>query len=408
MSKTLGVALFLGVLSMTAIAQGGEFELHPSLAVSEEFTDNVFDTGTNRTSDFITRLLPGVVASYRAPALTGDLDYLFDYRRYAKEHNEDEITHTLTAKGHLTAMENLLFLDVSDEYRRVSLDATRDVTKESLFVDQVDRNVITVSPYVTLHPTERIMLKPGYRFIDTHYYSSLGVDKTDHIGFLDMTYELKNRWSLTADYTFTRELAAIDDFSQHLALGGFRYEYADKSFVFAQGGYSWTQFESGRHLNSIVWNAGMTHVFDTATGTLTTGVRFNEDPQRNIIKESFVSGTIEKNFQRGKVSVSPYYSEYVLTETDVLETKKYGAAVQGLYELLPKLNGRLAITPEKFEQPLLGSYTLRTIVESGLSYLLAEQLTASVSYAYVGYYSPGIAADNRHVNRGMIEIKKIF
>jgi hypothetical protein len=56
----------------------------------------------------------------------------------------------------------------------------------------------------------------------------------------------------------------------------------------------------------------------------------------------------------------------------------------------------------------LDSYTRRFQVDSGLSYLLAKQLVASLSYVYAGYYSPGIAYDNRHVNRAMIEIKKTF
>ena len=167
MSNVLRAAVYFSILSVTTVAQGAEFEVHPSLAVSEEFTDNVFETPTNRISDYITRVLPGIALSYRAPALTGDLNYVFDYRHYARNTRGDETTHELSAKGHLTAVENFMFLDVSDEYQRVSLDVTRDVTKESLFLNQSDRNVATVSPYLTFNPTERILVKTGYRFIDT-------------------------------------------------------------------------------------------------------------------------------------------------------------------------------------------------------------------------------------------------
>lgn len=400
--------IFFSIISIVTVAQGAEFELHPSVAVSEEYTDNVFGSNTNRTSDYITRTLPGLTASYKAAALNADLGYVFDYRHYARKNHEDEIVHSLSAKAHLTAVENLLFLDVSDEYQRVSLDVTRDVTRESLFVDQSDRNTVSASPYFTLHPTERIMLKPGYRFIDIHYISSSGFDKTDHIAFLDMTYELSKRWSLTANYTFIRETAVIGNYNQHQILGGFRYEYADKSFLFAQAGNSWTRYDSGQNLNSLVWNAGITHVFDTVTGTVITGVRYNEDPLRNIMKESFVSGIIEKRFNRGSVSFSPMYSEYVLTKTDILQTRKYSATVRGQYEFTADLKGLLAFTAEKYEQPLLGSYTRRLQVDSGLSYVLAKQLFATLSYVYAGYYSPGIVYDNRHINRAMIEIKKTF
>lgn len=413
MSNVLRSSVVLIVLSVTAVAQGAEFEIHPSIAVSEEYTDNVFETRTNRISDYITRALPGLVMSYKAPALNADLNYVFDYRHYAKKNIEDEFDHALSAKANLTAVENLLFLDVSDEYQRVSLDVTRDVTRESLFVNQSDRNVVTVSPHFTLHPTERIILKPGYRFIDTRYFGSssidnIGFDKTDHIAFLNTTYELSKRWFLTADYTFMRETTVIDNLSQHQILGGFRYEYADKSFVFAQVGSAWTRYDSGQSLNKIIWNAGLTHVFDTVTGTVTTGVRYDEDPLRNIMQESFVAVNLEKRLNRGSLSFSPMYSEYVLTNIDTQQTKKYGATVRGQYEFSADLSGRVAFTAEKYEQPLLGSYTNRLQVDSGISYLLANQLTVSLSYVYAGYRSPGIVEDNRHVNRAMIEIKKTF
>lgn len=419
----LNIVIKLVLLSFVfaaTTAQGAEFELHPTLAVSEEFTDNVFETSTSRVSDYITRALPGIVLSYQAPLLTGDLGYVFDYRHYAKKSRDDEITHALSAKGHLTAMENLLFLDVSDEYQRVSLDVTRNTNKESLFVNQSDRNVVTASPYFTLRPSERFMLKPGYRFIDTRYFKSTGsatvVDKTDHIAFLNMRYELTKSLSLTADYTFTRELSVVDDFSQHQSLGGFRYEYADKSFFFVQGGETWIEYDNGQHFSNTLWNAGLSHIFDTVTGTLTTGVKYDEDPLRNIVQESFVSGTVEKRFQRGTMSFSPYYSDYVATKSNtqpanqinqnIAATKKYGATVRGQHEFTADLNSNLAFTVEKYEQQ--SSYTRRFQVDSGLSYLVGKQLTASITYIYTGYYSPGIAIDNRHVNRAMIEIKKVF
>ena len=408
MPNTLVTSTVFTVLIAATAAQGADFQLHPSLAVSEEFTDNVFETRTDRTSDYITRVMPGLVMGYKAPALEGDLNYVFDYRHYARDSRGDEVSHTLNARAKLTAVDNLLFLEAADNYQRVSLDVTRDTTRESLFINQSDRNIITASPYFTVRPSARIPVKGGYRYTDTRYIDSAGIDKTDHVAFLDIAYELSMKFSLTAGYTFTREFSDIDDFSQHQALGGFRYEYAEKSFLFAQAGNTWTRYDSGSRLNSLAWNAGLTHVFDTVTATVMTGVRYNEDPLSNIIKESYVSGIIEQHLNRGSISFSPIYSEYATTKTDALQTKKYGATVSGQYDFTADLKGRLAFTAERYEQQLLGSYTRRLQVDTGLSYLLAEQLTAALTYIYAGYSSPGIAFDNRHVNRAMVELKKTF
>ena len=76
------------------------------------------------------------------------------------------------------------------------------------------------------------------------------------------------------------------------------------------------------------------------------------------------------------------------------------------YELLPKLTGTLAFTAEKYDQKDLGSYTRRFLVDSGLSYLLGEGLTVALNYKYIDYSSPGIATDNKQINRVILEVKK--
>ena len=408
MLKVLRASMLFSSVAVVSVAQGAEFEVHPSIAVNQEYTDNVFETGINRVSDYITRALPGITMSYKAPALTGTVNYQFDYRHYAKNSRKDELTHTLGAKAYLVAIKDFLYLDVVDDYQRVSLDVARNVSSESLFFNQSDRNVVTASPYIILHPTDRTAVKTGYRFIDTRYFSSSAINKIDHIGFAEVTHSLSKRLDLTASYTFTKEQAVINNFDQHLASGGFRYEYVDKSFIFAYGGNSWTNYKSGQNLNSVYWNAGITHVLDTVTASVTTGKRYVEDPLLNIAQETFVNGVIEKRFTKGLISLSPVYSEFKQPQSSSLQTRKYGATVQGQYEFTPGLSGNLAFTAEKYEQPQLSSYTRRFLVTSGLSYLVADQLTLSLFYNYADYSSPGIAADNRHVNRAMIEIKKVF
>lgn len=401
----------LCILGMSTAAHAGEGAIHPSIAVSEEFNDNVFDS-TRRVTDYITHVLPGVAATYDAPAFKGDLMYSFDYRYYAKNSRVNDTTHNLLANGHLTAVENLLFLDVKDQYQRVSLDATRDTSKESLFTNQSDRNVVSAAPYFTLHPGQRTTVKTGYRYVDTRYFNlsgqSPGIDKTNHVGYLEINHELSQRWTMRAGYTFTREEANVDDYNQHQAFGGFRYEYADKSFLFADAGNTWTLFDSGHRLNNLYWNAGVTHTFDTVTATISSGVSYDEDPRSNILQNTFVNGDVEKRLKNGSLKLSLAYSEYVLAETDVLQTRKYSGTVAGRHEFTSRLNGTVSFTAEKYDQVLLHSYTRRLMADSGLSYILAEQLTLSLNYNYVDLYSPGIALDNRHINRVTLEIRKVF
>jgi len=410
--SNMKITAVLITVSLAGTAYGGEFQIHPSIAISEEYTDNVYDSSDNRTDDFITRTLPGIVLDYKAPALEAYMNYRFDYRYYARNSLDSETAHELTIKSHLTAVDNLLFLDVGDQYRRVSFDVTRDVTQESLFVNQTDQNIAFISPYLTLQPGALTKVKTGYRLQDTRYFNSQsdseGVDKTDHIGFLEITHEFSSRWSATCGYTFTHENAATNDFDQHQPFVGLRYEYADKSFVFGQAGYTWITYSDGHRLNNVYWNAGFSHVFDTVTTTINTGVKYNEDPLLNLTQETFVTGRLEKRFIKGALALALNYSEFTLADTDTLETRKYGGVVQGRYEFTSRLNGSLAFTAEKYDEVLLDSYTRRLLVNSGLSYLLPADMTVSLNHIFVDYYSPDIATDNKEVNRVILEVRKVF
>lgn len=408
MSTSRMISGAFAILLTAGAAHGAEYEFQPSMAVSEEYTDNVFESSTNRVGDYITRTMPGIALSMKAPVLDANLNYLFDYRLYARKSRDNEHTHVLAANGRMTVVKNLLFLDASDDYRRVSLDVTRDVTRESLFFNQADRNSATVSPYLTLQPGQKSKLKAGYRFVDTRYFDSPGIDKRDHIGFADLSYEITPRLSATGGYNFTREESAGDGFRQHQGFGGFRYEYADKSFLFAQGGNTWTRYSSGNRTTNPFWSAGATHVFDTFTATLKTGVKYNEDPLQNIKQESFVKGDLEKRLRNGSLGLSLYYSEYNAAESDVLETRSYGGTLRGSLEFTSRLKGNLGFTADKYDQRLLGSYTRRFLVDSGISFLLAKQLTVTLTHVFVDYYSPDIASDNRRVNRGIIEFRMTF
>ena len=450
-SIAYGVAGGVGFLIAAGGAQGADFTAHPSLAVSEEFTDNVFETDTGRVSDFITRAMPGIALTSKSPALDANLNYFYDYRYYARRTRGTDQTHDLSANAHLTAVNNLLFFDVSDLYRRVSLDVTRDVTKESLFVNQEDRNVLMASPYVTLHPGQRTMVTTGYRFTDIRYFdSSQGVDKTDHGGFVEGSYQISQEWYATGGYAFLHENNSVDDFDRHLPYIGFRYAYggstsaasttqtsasvtpfvsstaenppvasmhdisdvsgsqSDISFLFGQLGYTWIKYGSGNRFNNVYWNVGASHAFAAGTVTVTTGVKYDEDPLNTIMQESFVTGNVEKHLKKGSIGVSLYYSEFAQAMTDTTETRKYGGTVRGRYDFTSRLNGNLSFNTEKYDQRQLNTYTRRFLVDSSLGYLLADQFTVSLNYIFVDYYSPAIETDNKQVNRAILELRKVF
>jgi hypothetical protein len=395
------------VLLAATASFGAEFEVHPSLAVSEEYTDNVYDS-PSRVSDYITRTMPGIVMAMKSPVFTGDLSYQFDYRYYARNSRSDDQTHFAACKGHLTMAENLLFLDLNDDYRRVSLDVSRDVTGESLYFNQSDRNIASASPYLVFHPGSSTLLKTGYRFIDTRYFDSVGVDKMAHVAFGEVGHELSPKWQATLGYTFTHEESNVNDYDQHQGYAGLRFEYADKSFILGQGGGTWTSFANGISNRKPYWNAGITHSFGSVTAILTSTTRYDEDPLGNVARQTLSSFTLEKALARGTTGVLLSYSEFASPETGKLNVVKYSGRLYWQDALTSFLTARAAFTAERYEQKLADTHTRRYLAEAGLTYLITSELSGSLNYYFADYHSPGIVSDNRRVNRGILELKATF
>ncbi len=72
--------IFPGSMSQPMPGDGvsvGPLQLHPHMGVAQMYTDNVFRTNSNRTSDFLTTLSPGIQA--RLP-FAGFHSFLIDYR----------------------------------------------------------------------------------------------------------------------------------------------------------------------------------------------------------------------------------------------------------------------------------------------------------------------------------------
>ncbi len=399
-----GIACVALLASAVPQVRAADFSIKPSITIGEEFTDNVFETNTNVKSDFITRTQPGFVLSYKAPVWDWDLNYTFDYRYYVNGSRKDDMTHDGNLKGLVRLIDEKVFLEVSDSYKRVSLDVNRDTTKESLFLNQSDQNIATISPYVMLRPLPQMTLKSGYRYANTWYKDPLGDNKQDHIGFVNISYELTPKLFLTGDYTYTWELPERNSsFKRHEAYVGPRYEYADKSFIYAQGGVISTSYDKGNNALDPVWNAGLTHTFDTAVATITAGMKYADDPLGRSILQTFYNGSLTKTFPRGSLTLKGSYIESSGTADS---SKTYSGGFSGTYEVMQDLNGTLGFTYENYNVP--SGTTDRYLVDCGLVYSFAKELTLGLSYKFIDFQSDTIATDNKQVNRVILEVKKIF
>lgn len=438
MAQTLKVGALLGACTLAGGAGGralaAEVELVPSLSVSEEYNDNVYETAHHRRSDFITRVQPGASLRYLAPRLQGDVSYYFEYLKYARNSEGDEYNHNASLRGTVTLVENFLFLDLADRYRRTTLDVTRTrETESSLFLNQTDENTATISPYTLWRLGEKGTLKTGYRYTDVRYWGE-GIDRREHGAYAEFTREISSKLSLTAGYAFTRLLSSDTNYNKHDAYGGFRYQYADNSFVYGQIGNTWQQFSYGRSTDYIFWNAGITHDFDLFTATFETRVENSSDPQYGSsgtsvyqssadplsvsTRQTSYSGRIDRKFQRGSLSFSTIYTEYEDTGTSDYSRDKLAFNLSGTYEIYDKLNLGLSATAEHtdYDSGFTSAnrlydddYPYRFVGSARLSYAFKDDLSLGLSYIYDTEMRKLVStSDSIDINRVVVEVRKTF
>jgi len=91
-----------------------------------------------------------------------------------------------------------------------------------------------------------------------------------------------------------------------------------------------------------------------------------------------------------------------------MKNKRYSGGVNGAYELVQDLRVSLGFTYENYHDLLLQGITDKYFVDCGLNYSFGKELSLGLSYKYIDYSSAIIVADNKQINRVILEVKKSF
>lgn len=440
MKKELAQSMLVsGMLAALVIggertACAGDMTFRPYLTVGEEFTDNVYESSGNKRTDYITRVQPGASVRYLSPRLDLDTAYSFEYRYYARGGHGDEYNHNADLKGTITLIDNFMFLDLHDSYHRVSLDVTRDpATESSYFLDQTDENRATISPYLLWRLGEKTTLKTGYRYTDVRYWGE-GIERREHGGYAELNHELTSKLTLTGGYAFTHLMSDSLNYDNHDVYGGFRYNYAENSFLFAQVGNTWQNFEHGRSDSYIFWNAGLTHDFSVLKLTLETRVQNSSDPQYGAnsgssatyssidplhvsTKQTLYRAQIDKPIERGSLSMFISYTDYDYTDNSEPSYYKYSVGASGRYEVLPDLNVGISVIGERtvgqinqyYNGYYYNNYPYRLSGSLNVAYAFNHDLSLSVTYIYTtNRYHFDSGRDSADTNRAIVELRKNF
>jgi hypothetical protein len=388
-------------------AFAGDLVVKPSLAVGEEYSDNIRETADGRKTEFTTRVRPGAVVGYRTSMLSIDGNYTFDYRNYARGTHGDELFHNLDFKGTGELIDNLAFLSVTEGLHRTTVNVARDVESESLLTEQTTQNALSVSPFLLWRDGDKGSIKGGYSYSETRYWEGPGINRHEHSGFAELTRQLSEQMTLYAAYTFTREDASRAGYDRHDVIAGFQYTYGDNSFIFGRAGNSWQRFSGGISSSNMLWDAGISHDFRIATALFETKVENTLDPLSLSTRQVSYTGRLDRPFARGAIGVSSTYAEYFITQTDKLEQRRLSITGTGRYDLKPRVSLSAAVTGDRFSRNSDRDYPFRLTASGGVNYGFFNDYTAvSLSYSYrLERKWFDSASGERAINRVLLELR---
>jgi hypothetical protein len=404
------MAFMLGAWAVifSVVAEAAEYRIQTAILFSEEYNDNIFLLAENRLSDYITHVAPALLFTYKAPFWDWDMKFAYDYPYYARNSvtNNDAYSASLTNQSRI--INDVLFLNLRDNYERVSLDVTRDYTQESSVVNQSDRNIFVVNPYFVVKPSKRTTVTTGYTYINTWYKDPAAIDTVDRIGSLEINQEVSTRLTMTVGIKRTQNENTLQEYAKDELFLTQRFEFASDSLATVTIGNGWFDFPSLGKASSAFWDANIVLRYSATAVIFETGRRFIPDPFTLLRKEDRYLVTIRRDVERTSVVVSGGVIDYRNVGYNTLETSTHrlNGMLSHAVTTKSKIIFNLDVQHERDHQT--GTTTDRYLSGVRFEHLAAEKLTVALDYRYTNVYVPENYYMNYYNNRYTVELRKIF
>ena len=407
------ILCFVVVIGVTiaaaSIADGSEIRAVPSLAVGEEYDDNIFLVPERESADYITHVVPAIEAKYASPIWEWQLSYAYDRRYYAKYTYIDDSVQRARLRSTVQIVKDLLFFDVRDDAGRTSLTAVRDYTQESPVQNQTDYNAFELGPYAVLQLTSQTTLTTGYLYRSVWYEDPLAIDRTEHSVYGDISLKQTERTDLNASVRRDRVETSMNKWTRTSFLFGPRYEYQDGAFLWGRIGPSRTAVENAGTDTHLVWDAGITYRLGSMTVSGETGRTWVEDPYRVERREDRYVADLRVASERTSGGLSVAMRDYGIGRYN--DERRYTTTADFSHFLKERLKAKYALTVNRYDRYPVDAPDTSTIVyqtDVRFDYHASEKFTMSLSYRYTDSYSANIYYDNYAVNRVLIEAKMSF
>ncbi len=420
-----GFAFFLSLIGILCLftvsvheAAAAEYRIVPVLTLMEEYNDNVFLTPTNRQEDYITHFRPAVTITYHSAFWNWDLDYVFDYSYYLKKTRTEDSLHRTDLRNRTVLIDNFLFFEGRDLYERVSTNAARDFTQESQFINQTDRDWITLNPYAVFRSGSAFTPIIGYKYDAAWYKEPTTVDTVDHMGYLEMVTPLTSNLTFTVGVRYTQDYNRGAVISGNFYLqnyyktdyyAGPRYAYAERSYAYCALGESTIHFAGGQASHHFIWDAGIVHRYSTITLSFITKSDYVHDPFEILRRvDSFVTTLTRAATTRTSLTGSMAFYEYRNPALNNLEDDTYQLSGELRHTLVPGTTIIVETSNSRYTDYVLAETTYVYLWGVSLERVVKPDLTFTLGYSFAHSYSPDYYYANYDNNKVSVGLTQRF
>lgn len=377
------LALFMP-LSIGGVAWAGEFTFKPRVFTSATYNDNVQEVKGGK-GDYVGTIKPGLTTTYDSARLKLNVGYDLEYKTYLDGVLEDETNHRLNAFASLEAVEDRVFIEISDSFQKVYEDNTRgDVPDGDTSQGTTDQNIFGVKPYLRLPLQERTQLTVGGEFQDIWYSEEDNIDKRVYRGFADVDHELTDVWLATFGVGYEHQDPRFVDggYQRYNLLFGTKYSYAKSSFLELRWEPSHTDYERSSDTDKQYhpYFIGITHAFsERIIGDASSSLEFSEDPRSSDPQSRYVHQVnLATEYDRGNIKFGVAYNDY--EQRDATSRSTYWRpSLSGLHRLTERLHFRYSSYTDMYTNPHSDKYWFTLL---NLDYAFTERSTFGLSYRH--------------------------
>ena len=285
--RPLFLTLIIGFCASTVYA---EFTLTPGVNMRLEYDDNIYLDPDHEQDDVITTVSPNLALTWETARLDVSMFASVSMEKYLDHTEEDRIGADSTQTSNFNALariyRDMLFLRVSDTYKRVPIDEGGRGGEGNRTTNLTDSNTLQINPYLQFELMKNTRMQLGYTYENQWYEEKEGDDAENHHHYANLTRELSARTTMTLSGFYDQyrpknpdEVLRVGqggryDYDRKSASIGLSYQVTDRLRMNGQYGHTWLEYYVKNDSDGQTWSAVADYEISS---NYTTGVQYTKN-----------------------------------------------------------------------------------------------------------------------------------